>query len=76
MIQFREIMLTAKHLQKNTFNENAYSRFSILYLAKICISCTKYTFNPLHSDVPFHNNKSLLVITQYKLMRGAEKIMI
>jgi len=26
MIQFREIVLTAKHFQKNIFHENAYLR--------------------------------------------------
>jgi len=45
MIQFKEIVLTAKHLQNNIFRENAYlllACFWILYLEKICISCTKY----------------------------------
>jgi len=36
MIQFREIVLAVKHLQRNTFRENAYYLrvFLILYLKK------------------------------------------
>jgi len=43
MIQFREIVLTAKHLQRNFSRECLlFACFSILHLEKTCINCAKY----------------------------------
>jgi len=46
MIQFREIVFTAKHLKKKKkhFSRECllFAYFSILYFEKICISCAKY----------------------------------
>jgi len=53
----------------HVFQYYTLRKFVLVVQNILLILCTRMS--------PFkNNNKSLLVITQYKLMRGAEKIMI